>query len=234
MKKLVILFFVFPCLLCAQHSRQALLQPTCSDYNLYGNPRLVTVVQKYDQGNDINFQETYIFDSTGLLTAYSKRGFGGEKVTRYPLVSLPQNHHYTFDYDGDVLELCQYNQNGTISSSTHYIYVKGGNLAMTVEYTYSADSCVVIRRTVSYYDKHERISKVFQYTADELLLMAEKRKYDRRGNLVKRMQTFYGEESSDITVERRQYQYDRNGNWTRCHYSLNDNAMYTIERTIEY
>ena len=104
----------------------------------------------------------------------------------------------------------------------------------SVEYTYSPDSGVVVKRTVSCYDKKERLSEVRQYTADELLLWVEKRKYDRRGNLVSRTQTFYNEEDTDTTVEKRSYSFDSHGNWVMCHYTLNGKEMYTIERSIEY
>lgn len=221
----------------AQHTREMLLQPDYDNYNLKGWPREVTVVQKYEQGNDNSFQETYLFDSVGKLTQYRKRGFGGERVTNYPLtmVEITRNKVYFFDYDGDVLELRQYDQAGRLYSSTHCIYAEGGNLAMSIEYTYSADSGVVVKRTVSVYDKRERLVAVEQYTADELMLWSEKRKYDRKGNLVQRRQEFYDEEGGkETTVEKRLYTYDRRGNWTLCRYSLNGKQIYTIERKIAY
>lgn len=222
--------------LSAQHNRATLLQPTCESHNLCDNPREVVVVQRYASGNDNNFQETYLFDDKGNLSEYRKRGFGGEKVTSYPLSlnDLEQGRKYKFDYDGDVLEFRQYDLRGRLISTTHYIYVRGGNLSQSVEYTYDADSGVVTKRTVSEYDKQERLKKVRQYSADELLLLEECRKYDRRGNLVKRVQTFYNDTEKETTVEKRQYSYDSHGNWTVCRYILNGREMYSIERKITY
>jgi len=236
MKKLITVLFLFPCLMYAQHSRQGLTQPDYDTYNLRAWPRQITVVQKYEGGNDINFQEIYLFDSVGKLTEYRKRGFGGERTTRYPLTmnEISQNKQYTFDYDGDLLELRQYDLRQRLISSTHCIYAEGGNIAMSIEYNYSSDSGVVAKRAVSRYDRNERLVSVEQYTADELLLWAEKRKYDKKGNLKKRTQTFFDDGNTETTVEQRIYSYDRYGNWTSCRYVLNGKPMYVIERRLEY
>ena len=220
----------------AQHNRPTLLQPTVASLNLRGNPTQMVVVQRYETGNDLNFQETYLFDSLGNLTEYRKRGFGGEKVTTYPLTieAVSVNRQYKFDYDGDVLELRQFDLRGRLVASTHYIYARGGNLVQSIEYSYNADSGAVTKRTVSDYDKNERLRTVRQYAADELLLMEEFRKYDRRGNLTKRSQTFYNEMEKETTVEKREYTFDRRGNWIVCRYSLNGKSIYSIEREIKY
>jgi hypothetical protein len=196
----------------------------------------MTVTQQYKQGNDVNFQEVYLFDSVGNLKEYRKRGFGGERVTHYPLTleDVSHNRQYTFDYDGDVLELRQYDQRGRLVSSTHCIYAEGGNLAQSIEYTYDADSGVVTKRTVSTYDKRERLVSVEQYSADELLLWSEKRKYDRHGNLTKRTQTFYHDDETDTSVEVRKYTLDSRGNWHHCTYTLNGKEIYSITRDIVY
>ena len=235
-KILVLVMFLFAGSLWAQHNRQGLMQPNYDDYNLKFWVRQMTVVHKYPSGNDINFQETYRFDSVGNLVEYRKRGFGGEQVTRYPLTleQISTKRKYTFDYDGDVVELLQYDMRGTLYSSTHCIYGKAGKLVMSIEYSYSADSAKVTKRTVSEYDRNERLATVRQYTADELLLWSEKRKYDRRGNLVKRVQTFYNDDNTESTVERRTYTFDSHGNWLECKYSLNGKEMYTIIRSFDY
>lgn len=228
--------FAFFNLVEAQHNRMTLLQPTCQSHNLRDNPRKVVVVQCYASGNDNNFQETYLFDSKGNLTEYRKRGFGGENVTTYPLTlsDLERNRKYKFDYDGDVLELRQFDLRGRLIATTHCIYVRGGNLVQSIEYTYDADSGNVTKRTVSDYDKNERLKTVRQYSADELLLWEECRKYDRRGNLTKRVQTFYNDNEKETTVEKRTYTFDRHGNWTSCRYFLNGHEMYSIDREIQY
>lgn len=225
----------------AQHTRQALLEPRAGDYNLRGAVKEMVVRQHYEGGNDVDFQETYSFGKEGLLREYVKQGFGGRRVTSYPLQlsdlegdAERPSRRYTFADDGDLLELRQYDRQGRLYTTTHCIYAAGGYLTQTVEYAYDASSGGVTKRTVSLYDKHSRLVTVEQYSADELLLWSEKRAYDRRGNLKRRVQTFYGDDGTETTDERRSYTYDARGNWTQCRYTLNGKAMYTIEREIEY
>lgn len=235
MKRLIIALFLFAGVVSAQHSRQALMQPKYEDFNLKFWVRQMTVVQRYASGQDINFQETYLFDSVGDLAEYRKRGFGGQNITKYPLPQLDPQKRYDFDYDGDILRVMEFDMKGRLASSTHYIYGSGGNLVQTVSYAYNeADSGAVMERTVTLYDKHERPVSINTYTPDELLLVAEKMKYDRRGNNTQRRITYYDEESTTVSVERRSYTYDRHGNWTSCRYSLDGKEIYTIERKIEY
>ncbi len=235
MKRLIIALFLFAGVVSAQHTRQGLLQPKYEDFNLKFWVRQMTVVQRYATGMDINFQETYLFDSVGDLAEYRKRGFGGQNITKYPLPQLDPQKRYDFDYDGDILRVMEFDMKGRLASSTHYIYGSGGNLVQTVSYAYNeADSGAVMERTVTLYDKHERPVSINTYTPDELLLVAEKMKYDRRGNNTQRRITYYDEESTIVSVERRSYTYDRHGNWTSCRYSLDGKEIYTIERKIEY
>lgn len=235
MKRLIIALFLFAGVVSAQHTRQGLLQPKYEDFNLKFWVRQMTVVQRYATGMDINFQETYLFDSVGDLAEYRKRGFGGQNITKYPLPQLDPQKRYDFDYDGDILRVMEFDMKGRLASSTHYIYGSGGNLVQTVSYAYNeADSGAVMERTVTLYDKHERPVSINTYTPDELLLVAEKMKYDRRGNNTQRRITYYDEESTTVSVERRSYTYDRHGNWTSCRYSLDGKEIYSIERKIEY
>ena len=235
MKRLIIALFLFAGVVIAQHTRQGLLQPKYEDFNLKFWVRQMTVVQRYATGMDINFQETYLFDSVGDLAEYRKRGFGGQNITKYPLPQLDPQKRYDFDYDGDILCVMEFDMKGRLASSTHYIYGSGGNLVQTVSYAYNeADIGAVMERTVTLYDKHERPVSINTYTPDELLLVAEKMKYDRRGNNTQRRITYYDEESTIVSVERRSYTYDRHGNWTSCRYSLDGKEIYTIERKIEY
>lgn len=235
MKRLIITLFLFAGAVSAQHTRQGLLQPKYEDFNLKFWVRQMIVVQRYATGMDINFQETYLFDSVGDLAEYRKRGFGGQNITKYPLPQLDPQKRYDFDYDGDILRVMEFDMKGRLASSTHYIYGSGGNLVQTVSYAYNeADSGAVMERTVTLYDKHERPVSINTYTPDELLLVAEKMKYDRRGNNTQRRITYYDEESTTVSVERRSYTYDRHGNWTSCRYSLDGKEIYSIERKIEY
>ena len=235
MKKLLLVIFLFSGVVFAQHNKQSLLQPKYEDFNLKFWVRQMTVVQQYVSGKDINFQETYLFDSVGNLAEYRQRGFGGQMITHYPLSQLNSNELYDFDYDGDILRVREFDLKSRLVSSKHYIYGSGGSLIQTIQYSYDcSDSGVVMERTVTQFDKNERPVSIETYTPDELLLVAEKIKYDRRGNDIQRRITYYEEESTTVTTEKRSYTYDRRGNWTSCRYSLNGKEIYSINRKIEY
>ena len=235
MRKLFFVLLLFSGTVFAQHSKQSLMQPKYEDFNLKFWVRQMTVTQRYASGQDINFQETYLFDSVGNLTEYKKRGFGGQRVTKYPLANLDRQKRYDFDYDGDILRVLEFDQMNRLATSIHFIYGSGGNLVQTVEYAYNpADSGAIRERIVTKYDKKEHPVSVNTYTSDELLIVAEKIKYDRRGNDIMRRRTYYDEESTTVTTERRSYNYDRHGNWTQCRYALDGKEIYTILRTIEY
>jgi len=190
------------------------------------------VLQRYADGNDINFSETYLFDDKGNLTEYRKRGFGGEKVTSYPLASIGERSIFTFDYDGDILQRRDYDLMGRLASSTHHIYAEGGNLIQTIVYTYQADSGVVESREVTFYDKKENPVKIMTFTADELLLMETTMKYDRRGNMTRRTQFFYEDEECEKHVEQRSYSYDDHNNWVQCEVMIDGQRRYTIVREL--
>jgi len=216
----------------AQHTRQALLAPTTHDFNLCHCVRQAVVMQRYADGNDINFSETYLFDDKGNLTEYRKRGFGGEKVTSYPLAAIDDRSVCSFDYDGDITERRDYDQMGRLASSTHYIYAEGGNLIETIKYTYQADSGVVVSREVTQYDKKEHPVRIMTFTADELLLLETMMKYDRHGNMTRRTQIFYDDEECEKHVEQRSYTYDDHKNWVHCEVSIDGQSRYTIVREL--
>ena len=218
----------------AQHNRQAVLNPTTADNGLLSCVEKVISIQRYEDGNDLTFQETYEYDTTGHLATYTKLGFGGKYTTVYPLKETDLATHYTFDYDGDIAELREYAMNGKLSSSAHYIYAAGGKLACVVKYEYSDVDGTVSHRTVEEYDRHERLCQVKQYTNDELLTMSEKRKYDHHGNLTQRVQKFYEGNETTTAKEYLKYTYDSRGNWTQCQHSVNGEYSYTIERIISY
>ncbi|MCR4828567.1 MAG: hypothetical protein K5864_03790 [Bacteroidales bacterium] len=219
----------------AQHSEQSLLQPSWSDCNLKGKVKQVTELQRYSSGNDMNRETVYTFNSKGMMQSQVVRGFGGERVTNYPLKSRDLNFRYTTDWGGDLVEVRHFNMRGQLVSSVHYIYAADARLLQTVAYGYGSDTAIVTTRTVSKYNKKERLTKVEQYSADELLLMKEQYKYDKHGNLTRRTQTFYSEEGTKTTtVERRSYVYDKQKNWTSCTYYNNGRHYYTLERTLVY
>ena len=218
----------------AQHTRQSLLAPTANDCGLCRCVSQAVVVQHYPSGNDINFEETYLFDNQGDLTEYRKRGFGGERVTTYPLASVGSQTECRFDYDGDLLERLDYDMQGRLHSTTHYIYAEGGNLVESIVYTYHSDSGMVKSREVTTYDKKEHPVRQQLFSADELLQMETTMRYDRHGNLTRRIQLFYDDDATERHEERRRYSYDKHGNWVQCQVFYDGKERYTIERILTY
>lgn len=212
------------------------LQPTAVDFGLKGKVDTATAVWHYDGGNDMNMEEEWCFDPAGKLLCYTKRGFGGEHVTRYPIPQESDRLQKTVrDDDGDPTEVRRYTQEGRLLSSAHYVYAEGGALAAVVTYAYGTDDeNVVSSHTETYYDKGGRISTVEQYTADAVLQMTEHYRYNRHGDMTKRVQTFAEGTDKEVATEQRKYTYDRQGNWINCIYLHNGKRYCAVSRTIIY
>lgn len=104
---------------------------------------------------------------------------------------------------------CTYDESGRLVSSKHNIYDNKDRLAVAVVYGYGEKGVVEERQLISY-DAQQRISKRMIYSADEVLLMEEAFKYDKWGNLIKRVQYLYDEGKQKI-VETRRYRYSKDG-----------------------
>lgn len=242
-----------------QQTTPVLQQPTVKDYALKVGVKEVVIQRQAVGGNDLASVETLCFDSVGRLTSLRKSGFGGNKVTSYPVdngqfevVDTVERATYLFamnskteqNYmlrrtlravDGDVVAVYHYNDNGFIERSVHYIYAASGALATTVQYDYG-DAGGVAGRRLSSYSKSGKVLTMQSYSADEQLLMEETYTYDKQDNPVKRVQKFYDNPSGKPreTVETRRYTYDSHGNWTTQQYSLAGRQLYTYSRTIKY
>ena len=211
-------------------------QPTLQEMGLHGKVQRVVAVQQYQGGNDMNMQEEWLFDDGGRLQQHVKTGFGGTHTTNYPRATEPDRRQkVTRDDDGDIQEVRRYAAAGHLVASSHYIYAEGGTLAAIVTYYYeTGDDNVVTSHAETYFGKEGRRTSMVQYTADAVLQMEEHCKYNRHGDLVKRVQTFYNGTDRDVTIERHKYKYDRKGNWTSNIYINNGKTYYTTHRTITY
>jgi hypothetical protein len=212
------------------------IQPTIAELGLKNRVNTLVAVQHYEGGNDMTYQEEWHFDSVGNLLRYAKRGFGGEHITTYPCPAEESKlQKVMYDDDGDILEVRNYTQDGRMLSSLHYIYAEGGALAAVVTYEYEvSDENVVKSHSETYYDKENHVVSKEQYTADAELQLSETLKYNRHGDVVKRVQTSLDGAEKDVTTEQRKYKYDHYGNWVSCTYYNNGKKYYTITRTITY
>lgn len=118
---------------------------------------------------------------------------------------------------------CTYDESGRLISSKHNIYDNKDNLAVAVVYHYGEKGVVEERQLISY-DAQQRLSKRMIYSADEVLLMEESFKYDKRGNLVKHVQYLYDEGKQKV-VEARRYRYSKDGKVLHRSYYL-DGKLY--------
>lgn len=216
--------------------QETFFQPTRIDQNLKGKVMRVVSVQKYTQGTDMNYEETWDYEQNGKLSEYVKRGFGGERKTVYPERKADNPRvHTEYDRDGDPLVTYHYDGEHRLVRSKHYIYGIGGTLVVAVEYAYDQENGgAVMVRKLCQYDKKEHLAEVFQYSVDEVLQMEEHYRYDKQGNLTERIQTFYDEEKRTQTREQRKYKYDKQGNWVHCEYFHNGIQLSTTDRTITY
>lgn len=123
---------------------------------------------------------------------------------------------------------CSY-ANGRISESRHDVFSDKGLLSVRITYTYDTAG-VVLYRTLTSFDEQGHIQRREQYTASDYLLLEEDFKYDRRGNLVKRVSIFYDETTnkSDKTVETRRYTYASDGTILHATYLMNGQIYHEL------
>ena len=212
-------------------------QPTRTELGLRGTVSAVTQITRFEGGQDMNKQETWLFDESGSLMRHTVKGFGGEHSTNYPVArEEDKRQQVTRDSDGDITEMRRYASDGhTPLAATYYVYAAAGALAATVTYNYSvADTGMVESRTEAYYNKAGRVARTFQYSADAAPLMQETYKYNCHGDLKRRVQHFYSDGERTTQKETRKYRYDGMGNWVEQTYLMDGKRIYTISRTISY
>lgn len=232
MKKIAILT-ILTLLAFSLHAQR---QPRLGSYNLYDRVKKVVSITTYFGANDMNYQESFVFDTAGNLKTYRRKGFANETVINYPTeVEHDTLVRTIFDKDNDIVEKRQYHPDGTLFHSTHYVYSAPHQLIMTIDYEYSEEGVIVVR-TLTEYDKYRNVLSVRKYTPDEVQLLDETYTYDRYYNPIRKVQIFYDEVADTQTkiVEERKYKYDRYGNWYSQQYLLNGKKRYSIDRKIEY
>ena len=121
---------------------------------------------------------------------------------------MAQNRYIETIYDpidSTLLEQYTY-EDSTLIESIHYVYKSMDDLALKIEYTYHNNG-VVNTRTLENYRNNQIVGR-WQYTADDLLLFEESWKYDNKGRLLWRRQTFYDGAYIDKFIEKRKYRKD--------------------------
>ena len=116
---------------------------------------------------------------------------------------------------------------GRLVSSTHPIYDEEGTLTASIGYTYDEQG-VVETRQMTGYNAHGQIERRIIYSADEILLLEETYKYDRKGHMTRHEQTTYEVGRPIKTVETRKYTYNRDGSIKECRYYHNGVLVCTL------
>lgn len=115
-----------------------------------------------------------------------------------------------YDDDGDyVLEREYYNDDTSrLSRTNHYVYARGGSLAAIVYYRYAIETGQVESHGVEQV-RHDNIISSIEYTADELLLVKARYRYDRHGRSKGYKVTHYNDDgTTNTTKTRRRYKKD--------------------------
>jgi len=119
-----------------------------------------------------------------------------------------------------------------ISSSTSYIYDAKGKLIQTIEYDYGIEG--VTKRSVTYYDKNGRETKICTYDPDDYINCEIKFSYDSKGKVTQKAFKFFNDGETTTHVEKYVLKYDKQGNWISRQSFVNGELYYTETREFEY
>ncbi|MBO7540702.1 MAG: hypothetical protein J6T33_03475, partial [Bacteroidales bacterium] len=72
------------------------------------------------------------------------------------------------------------------------------------------------------------------YDPDDELMNELVMKYDKHGNLTKRVITYYNLDEVEKHTDEYKYKYDKHGNWVEKRFFANGECYMTSSRTIEY
>lgn len=126
------------------------------------------------------------------------------------LVSAQVRVEREYDDDGDYIVEREYYNDDTsrLSRTTHYIYARGGNLVAIVYYKYSRENGQVECHGVEQI-RHDKILSTKEFTADELILVEARYRYDRHGRSKGYKVTHYnGDGTTDSIKAKRHYKKD--------------------------
>ena len=178
----------------------------------------------------------HIMNSTGRFQMGIKpqsngRGFAQSKITSFLIQSIAcfilvfYSHSISAQTDDTLVCRLTYRSDSTVASSEHRVYDEKSTLAVTITYTYDERGVVDTRQLCSFNRQRQLIQRMI-YSADDVLLMEERFKYDRHGNLTKREQTTYEDEQPMTTIETRRYSYHKDGTIENCEYYINGQLYY--------
>ena len=119
-----------------------------------------------------------------------------------------------------------------IENSTSYIYDAKGKLIQTIEYDYGIEG--VTERSVTYYDKNGRETKICVYDPDDYINCEIKISYDSKGMVTQKAFKYFNDGETTTHVEKYVLKYDKQGNWISRQSFVNGELYYTETREFEY
>lgn len=107
-----------------------------------------------------------------------------------------------YDDDGDYLVEWDYHNDDTtkLARTKHYVYARGGALAAIVYYRYSRETGQVESHGYQQV-RHDHIVSDVEYSADELLLMKARYRFDRFGRSRGYKVTHYNDDETTNTTK---------------------------------
>ena len=221
-------------------SRGELYSHTVSLYDsLYGNMRPRSVITKHPDGStSVTTEYKYVFDTTeNKLYAYQYKSgkLARMDVTTFDNIALPVKAViYYFGEKDTITEHLGYDKSilSKIGSSYHYVYGNSLNLLQTIEYKYYKEG--VCEKNVWFFDSDGNVIKIAKYDPDDELMNELVMKYDKHGNLTKRVITYYNLDEVEKHTDEYKYKYDKHGNWVEKRFFVNGECYMTSSRSIEY
>ena len=207
--------------------------------SLYGKMRPRSVIKKHSDGSTLVTTEyKYDFDTTEnkLFSYCHKSGkLVSITVTTFDNVALPvRDVLYRFGEKDTISEhsILAKSIMSKIVSSTHYVYGNALNILQVITYKYYREG--MCEKTVGFYSSDGKLTKVQKFDPDDELVNEIVFKYDKHGNLTKRVTTFYNLDEVEKHTDEYKYKYDKNGNWVEKRFFANGECYMTSTRALEY
>lgn len=122
-----------------------------------------------------------------------------------------------------------YKANGKLDLSYHPIYDNKGVLKVCIIYQYNDSTGAVETRTLNAYNNKKQIIRTEQYSVDELTLLIEDFKYDKKGRLKRRIQKLYDDYGEYFTTYDFRYTYPNRNNADNPEITINGVAMKEVD-----
>ncbi len=209
--------------------------------SLYGAMRLICIKEFTPEGrlDTINvFKYRYDTVENKLYSYVYEEGRLYEfSVTTFDNLALPVKEVlYRFGTYGNFDEnrLCGHNKSvlDKIVYSKHFVYGNSLQLLQEIKYRYSAEG--ISEKTVQTFSADGKLIKKQQFDPDDELVNEIVMKYDKHGNLTKRVTTFYNLDEVEKHTDEYKYKYDKHGNWVEKKYFANGKLVEAVTRLFEY